>query len=334
MTRIRNIKDLAELAKVSTGTVSRALAGSGLISTATRERIQALATEHGFHPNAMARNLRTQRTGAIGVIIPMGHAAGQRMSDPFFMTILGYLTDGLSARGYDVLLSRVVPEDDGWLKRFVTSGRVDGVLVIGQSDQTEALDALADDYLPMVVWGGHTPGQGYCSVGTDNHHGAMLATQHLIARGCRRIDFFGNPNATEFRQRLDGCRAAMAEAGLGEQLRVLPAQLMPELAHAEIARYLASSTDVPDGIFAASDVIGVSALRALAEQGLRVPEDVRVISFDGMMLCQYTSPQLSSIAQDIESGAAHMIDILLRRIAGEKTESVVLEPRLEIRQSS
>ena len=70
MTRIRTIKDLAELAGVTAGTVSRALAGSELISTKTRERIQALADEHGFRPNVMARNLRTQRTGAIGVVIP------------------------------------------------------------------------------------------------------------------------------------------------------------------------------------------------------------------------------------------------------------------------
>jgi DNA-binding LacI/PurR family transcriptional regulator len=80
--KIRNIKELAELAGVSTGTVSRALAGSQLISLKTRERIQALADEHNFRPNALARNLRTQRTGAIGVLIPLGHETGQHMSDP------------------------------------------------------------------------------------------------------------------------------------------------------------------------------------------------------------------------------------------------------------
>ncbi|HWU01442.1 MAG TPA: LacI family DNA-binding transcriptional regulator, partial [Novosphingobium sp.] len=129
MNRIRNIKELAELAGVSTGTVSRALAGSELISLKTRERIQALAEEHGFRPNVMARNLRIQRTGAIGVLIPLGHETGQHISDPFFITMLGLLADALTERGYDLLLTRVIPADAAWLERYVDSGRVDGVLV-------------------------------------------------------------------------------------------------------------------------------------------------------------------------------------------------------------
>src|ERR1700712_5758931 len=102
MNRLRNIKDLADLAGVSAGTVSRALAGSDLISIRTREKVQALADKHGFRPNIMARNLRTQRTGAIGVMILQGPETRQHMADPFFMTILGLLADALSERGYDL----------------------------------------------------------------------------------------------------------------------------------------------------------------------------------------------------------------------------------------
>jgi len=143
MGKIRNIKELADLAGVSTGTVSRALAGSELISLKTRERIQALAREHDFRPNVLARNLRIQRTQTIGVLIPLGHEAGQHMSDPFFITMLGLLADALTERGYDLLLSRVVPADDGWLARMTDSGRVDGVIVIGQSDQAGTIDRVA-----------------------------------------------------------------------------------------------------------------------------------------------------------------------------------------------
>src|SRR6185369_1149868 len=100
---------LAILAGVSAGTVSRALAGSELISLKTRERIKALADEHGFRPHVLARNLRIQRTGAIGVVVPLAHSGGEQLADPFLIAMLGLLADALTERGYDLLLSRVVP---------------------------------------------------------------------------------------------------------------------------------------------------------------------------------------------------------------------------------
>jgi DNA-binding LacI/PurR family transcriptional regulator len=334
MNRIKNIKELAELAGVSTGTVSRALAGSELISQKTRERIQALADEHSFRPNVLARNLRIQRTGAIGVLIPLGHETGQHISDPFFITMLGLLADALTERGYDLLLSRVIPTDSGWLERMTTSGRVDGVIVIGQSDQSATLDAVAARYKPLVVWGGHGAGQVHCSVGSDNRKGGDLAASHLIAQGCERIAFFGDPKAQEIAQRLDGCRDAMERAGLADQLTVVPAHLVAEAAHPDIAAYLGQADQRPQGIFAASDVIAMSALRALAEQGLSVPGDVRVIGYDGLAMGEQTVPRLSTISQDLTEGAAHLVDMLLRRIAGEDTESVVMAPKLVVRMSS
>lgn len=334
MTRIRNIKELADMAGVSTGTVSRALAGSTLISASTRERIQAIAAEYGFKPNILARNLRTRKTGAIGVLIPLGHETGQHISDPFFITMLGLLADSLTERGYDLLLSRVIPANDSWLEVFVDSGRVDGVLVIGQSDQAATLDAVAERYRPLIVWGGHYPGQRHCSVGSDNFAGGGLAARHLIDRGCKRIAFFGDPRALEIGQRLDGCRAAMAEAGLADQLSVLPAHLIAEAAHPDIASYFATGGERPHGIVAASDVIAMSALRVLAEQGLSVPGDVRVVGYDGLALGEQTVPRLTTVSQDLTAGAAHLVDLLLRRIAGEDAESVILQPELVVRMSS
>ncbi len=334
MSKVRNIKDLADLAGVSTGTVSRALAGSELISSKTRERIQALADEHGFRPNVMARNLRIQRTGAIGVLIPLGHETGQHISDPFFITMLGLLADALTERGYDLVLSRVIPTDSRWLDRFVDSGRADGFIVIGQSDQAAVLDRVAARYRPLVVWGGHVEDQVHCSVGSDNRKGGHLAAQHLIERGCERIAFFGDPKSLEIGQRLDGCRDAMHEAGLDGYLTVLPAHLVAEAAHPDIAQFLGSTVYRPQGIVAASDVIAMSTLRALSEFGLSVPGDVRVIGYDGLAIGEQTVPRLSTISQDLTMGAQHLVDMLLRRIAGEATNSIVMEPKLIVRLSS
>lgn len=334
MTRIRNIKELAELAGVSTGTVSRALAGSELISQKTRERIQALADQYGFRPNVMARNLRIQRTGAIGVLIPLGHETGQHLSDPFFTTMLGLLADALTERGYDMLLSRVIPRDDDWLARYVDSGRVDGVILIGQSDQSAVIDQVAARYRAMVAWGANVEGQAHCSVGTDNRKGGEIATQHLIDGGCRRLVFFGDPCAIEIGERLEGCRDAMARAGLEDDLTVVPAHLVAELAAPEIARYLQAVEQRPHGIVAASDVIAMTALRALADAGLRVPEDVRVVGFDGLEISERTVPRLTTMRQDLARGVGHLVDLLLRRIAGEEAPSVVMEPELIVRGSS
>ena len=334
MTKIRNIKELAEIAGVSTGTISRALADSPLISVKTRARIQALAKEYDFRPNVMARNLRIQRTGAIGVLIPLGHETGQHLSDPFFVTMLGLIADALTERGYDLLLSRVIPTDSGWLDRYVDSGRVDGVIVIGQSDQSVVLDAVAARYRPLVAWGAHVQGQVHCSVGSNNRKGGDLAVSHLLSRGAQRIAFLGDPRAIEISERLEGSRDAMARAGLADSLTVVPAHLMPEAALPDIARFLATTKPRPEGIFAASDVIAMSAMRVLADMGLQVPGDIRVIGYDGLEMGEHTVPRLTTIRQNFALGATHLVDMLLRRIAGEETPSVVMEPELIMRSSS
>ncbi len=332
--KIRNIADLAKLAGVSPGTVSRALTDSGLISQKTRDKIKGLAREHDFRPSVMARNLRIQRTGAIAIVIPLGHETGQHISDPFFMSILGHLADALTERGHDLLLSRVVPQNNDWLDRLVDSGRVDGVVLIGQSDQTATIDAVAARYRPLVVWGGHGTAHTHCTVGSDNRLGGQLATEHLLARGCQRIAFFGDVRAPEIAERAAGYHAALAAAGQAPFGPELPVHLMIETAQAAISLYLQSHAAAPDGIVCASDVIAMSALKALTEHGLRVPHDVMVIGYDDVALAALTDPPLSTIRQDVASGAAHLVECLFQRIDGHDSASVVLAPQLIARGST
>jgi DNA-binding LacI/PurR family transcriptional regulator len=332
--KAKNITELAKLAGVSPGTVSRALANSELISKKTRDLVQALAREHGFRPNIMARNLRSRRSGAIGVLIPLGHETAQHISDPFFMSLLGSLADALTERGHDLLLSRVIPTDPEWLTNVVDSGRVDGVILIGQSDQSAVIDEVAQRFLPLVAWGANLPDQIHCSVGTDNFKGGELATRHLIERGAKRFAFLGDPIAPEIALRMEGTRAALAAAGLGDALEILPAHLTAENAHPAISQWLGDVDVVPDGIIAGSDVIALSTLRALAERGHSVPTKVRVIGYDDLPLANQTIPPLTTVRQDLVAGAAHLVDLLFRRIGGEKTSSIVLEPQLIVRGSS
>jgi len=331
--RIRNITDLAKLAGVSPGTVSRALADSPLIAKLTRARIQMIAQEHDFRPNAMARNLRIKRAGAIGVLIPSNHESGQPISDPIVMALLGHLTDALTERGYDLLLSRVVPDNRNWLSRAAETGRVDGLILIGQSDQSEVIDELASRYLPLVVWGSESSGQAHCSVGSDNRKGGELATRHLIERGCRNFAFLGDSAIPELSERIAGCRAALAHAGLKDALTIFPAILTEQSQHPDLMNWVEKSKGAPCGIIAASDIIAMTALRVLNGPSISVPDDVRIVGYDDLPFAGHTIPPLTTIRQDLMASAAHLVDLLFRRIGGEPVPSAMIEPKLVVRQS-
>ena len=328
---IRNLNDLANATGLSKSTVSRALAGNLVVSATTRARVTALASASDFQINQTARNLRLKRAQAIGVVLPMGHEIGQHLSDPFFITMLAHLADALTERGYDVLLSRVIPTDDGWLDRLVASGRTDGVIIIGQSDQTAVIDRVAARFLPIVVWGANLPGQRHCSVGTDNYLGGAMAARHLVGNGRQRLVFYGNPDAPEIGQRHRGFADAVAAAGVNG--RLLSVRMAAEAAFAAIADDLALQP-VPDGIVAASDTIAMMAIRALAERRLRVPEDVAIVGYDDVVLAAHTTPPLTTIRQDLTRGAALLVELLFRRMAGEAARSIVLPPELIVRASS
>lgn len=333
--RIRNISELAKLAGVSAGTVSRALAGKDLVNQQTRERIQALAREHGFRPNQMASRLRTGQTGVIGVVIPLGHERRQHISDPFFMTMLGHLADRLTEGGYDLMLSRVIPsEREDWLDRIVDSGMLDGVLMIGQSDQFETIERIAEIYRPLVVWGTRREDQRHCVVGTDSFAGGQLAAGHLLARGCRRIAFFGDTKGFEIEQRMAGARAAIAASGTVATLQVCPVPLSQEDMSGPIAAELDRVAGSIDGIFAASDMIAIATVRLLHERGLSVPDDIALVGFDDLPLTTQTVPQITTIRQDIARGAQIMVDSLMQRIAGTDSPSEIMQPQLVVRESA
>ena len=334
MSTVRTLADLARIAGVSAATVSRSLANSDLIAQETRQRIRLLADLHGFRPNQVARNLRTQKAGAIGVVIPLGHERGQHLSDPFFMHLLGYLADELAERGQNLLLSRVIPDGPDWLDRIIGAGHVDGVIVVGQSDQAATLDRVARTQARLVVWGAYMPGQNYCSVGTDNRQGGALAAAHLVAQGCRSIVFFGDSGVPEMAQRLQGCRETLSPTGPAQLCRVLPVHLTAAGAYDDITRYIASGADELDGIFAASDVIAMTALRVMAEFGRSVPGDVRVVGFDDLPLAAQTVPPLTTLRQNIAQGASLLVELLFKQITGAPVNSVEMPAQLIVRRSS
>ena len=328
------MSDIAAIAKVSKSTVSRALAGSPLISERTRERIIQIAQSRGYAVNPAARSLRMGQTNTIAVLIPLKHAPRQHVYDPFFTEMLTHLGDALGARGYDLLLSKVTDTSANWLEEPIRSRRADGVIVIGQSLEHKYMNAAAASGAPFVVWGAKLPRQRYVSVGTNNWEGGAMATRHLLERGRRRIAFLGDHRAPEVLERYRGYTAALAASRLQPNPDIdLPVPFGAEETLQALHELFRSHIPV-DGIVAASDVIAMSALRALDEAGMRAPNDVSVVGFDDITLAAYTTPPLTTVRQDIAKGASLLVEKLLCLLQGDVAETAQMPPNLIVRSTT
>ena len=333
MKQVKTLADIALIAGVTPATVSRALSDNARISAATKRRVLAIADEHGFRINQTARNLRLGKTHSIGVVLPLGHESAQRVSDPFYTALIGHLMEGLAQREHAMLLSAVMPHDSEWLTTLSRSGRVDGIVVLCQSDQDAVLRSVGRHYLPMVVWGETSAGAGdYCCVGTDNRRGGRLATEHLLKGGRRRIAFAGMTDIPELAARHQGYLDAHDAAGIkpGPQIAV-PLAFNPDapMFHEQFTDH----TDI-DALVAASDMIAMGAIRALAHAGRRVPEDVRVVGYDDVSLAAHTLPTLTTIRQDLQAAAQRLLALLFDRIAGKPAPSEHIPLQLIERQSA
>jgi len=326
--------DIARLAGVHVSTVSRALSGSPLVERRVRERILAIAKRDGYVVNRAARSLRTNRTHTLTVAIPLAHERGQALTDPFFTAMLGHLADEITRHGFALHLEKIVPPMDDWLQKLIAARRSDGIIVIGQSTEHAALERAAATYAPLVVWGGHLGKQRYCVVGTDNVNGARVAAEHLLACGRRRIVFVGDPAIPEIRLRRDGYDLALERAPRGHAPpRVIKAHMTHEAAHTAMRRFIDSRAQF-DAVFAATDVIAIGSMRALAASGYSIPADVAVVGYDDIAMAAHVHPSLTTVRQDLARGAGLLVDLVLRRIAGERTESVILPAELVVRDST
>jgi DNA-binding LacI/PurR family transcriptional regulator len=326
--------EVARRAGVSLSTVSRALAGSPLISEATRRTVQQAAASLDYRVDAAGSSLRTGLTRTVGVVIPLAHAANQSLSDPFFLDIVGAIADELSASGYSMLLAKVTEDPSDWIATVARGRRADGIIMIGQSLHHEALNKLAASEFPLVVWGTKMKGQRYITVGSDNEAGGQLATSHLISQGCREIVFLGDPAAPEVGARLDGYVRALQAAGIQRTPRLeVPVRFGSDTAYHATASLLDANVSF-DGVVACSDVFAMSAMRALIERGRKIPADVALVGFDDIPFAAFTSPPLTTIRQNCHVGARLLVEKLMRAIRHEPNESMVIPTEPIVRGSS
>lgn len=330
--------DIAYLAGVSQPTVSRALRGSRAISAATRARIEAIARELNYTVDKNASSLRSQRANTIALLFFEEQGADDSAINPFFLAMLGAITRQCANRGLDLLISFQKMEDD-WHTRYQDSHRADGLILLGYGDYTlyeQRLMGLVAQGTRFVRWGSVRPDNIGATVGSDNFGAGRAAGRHLIEQGRRSIAFLGTADEhfPEFADRYRGLLAAQHEAGLPHNPALqLPAYTTEDDGHGA-ARALIESGVPFDAIFAGSDLIAIGAMRALAQAGLRVPEDVAIVGFDDIPAASMTSPPLTTMVQDLKGAGALLIETLLGQIEGRDAPSPTLPTRLTIRRSS
>lgn len=327
--------DIARMAGVSTATVSRALSDSPLIQAATRARIQDLARSLNYQVNAGAASLRRREVSTVGVVIledrdrPM-----QAASDPFVMGLVGSLADALADNGQDMLLARYKADRRTQLASLVDSGRVAGLIMMGQWSWHDALNELARRGVPLVVWGAAPPGTLYPVVGSDNERGGYLATRHLLQQGCRRLGFLGDLQHPEVALRHAGFVRALSEAGLPEPTGWQHPIAFEAPDTDSIVEQWAAADDWPEGVFVCSDLAAITLIRALADRGVPVPQRVKVVGYDDIPLAAHTHPSLTTVCQPIGRAGQALVQVLSQRLEGHFCPPVMLPTELCVRESS
>ena len=326
--------DIARLAGVSVSTVSRALAGSSLVNPETRTRIAELARSLNYSINIGAQNLRLGHNNTVAVIVPYDPQTRQHLSDPFFLSLIGSVADALTERGHDMLLTRVDADRLDQAAQVFHTGRAMGIVLVGQWHHHDQLNSMAVQGVPFVVWGAQLPQQLYATVGGDNLHGGRLATAHLLQGGARRVLFMGDPELPEIGQRRDGWQAAHADAGLqADPALSLAVPFVTGQIQQAVADALARGLRF-DALFAASDLMAMTAVNMLRQHGVRVPEDVRVVGYDDIALAEHFHPALSTVRQPIADAGQALVRSLLEQLAGVRSRSIALPTTLVVRASS
>ncbi|TQV84813.1 LacI family transcriptional regulator [Exilibacterium tricleocarpae] len=329
------MSDLAKMAGVSKSTVSRALAGSDLVNKETRALIQKLAAEHNYRINTNARNFFLQNSLTIAVLLPSANKGDWRISDPFFLELLGGIAEAVNEKGHQLLLAKTHPQTGNWIEDFINAHTTDGVILIGQGSQHQKINEIAEHFKGLSVWGAEVDdGQHYATVGSDNELGGYKATRHLIDQGRRHIVFLGYTTLPEVSLRHAGYQRALLEVGLP-----IDKQLERPARHSRSAGYASTKKLIEagvtfDAIFAVSDLFAMAAITALQEEGIRVPEDVAVVGYDDVAISAFYNPPLTSIRQDRTEGGRLLVDNLLAAIDGETPPCRVLDTELIVRKSS
>ncbi len=332
-----SIKDIAKAAGVSHSTVSRALSDSPLVKPETKARIQRLAHDMGYSPDARARSLVKGQTRTVGVVVTT-------IVDPFVAEVVQGIESTAHDHDYTVILSssNAQPEREIAAVEMLRSKRVDGVIVTSSRIGALYLAHLERIGVPIVLINNHSENGGRYtySVSVDNRHGGHLVTEYLIQLGHRRIAYVSRPSDYQSNLgRLAGYRQALAEAGIAFD----PTLVVPGTGRADGGEralpLLMALDEPPSAVFCYNDMTAIGLLRAAREAGVQVPSDLAVAGFDDIALASYVCPPLTTIAQPKAEMGRRAFQMALALMMAENPvaegfSDVTVKGKLVVRESS
>lgn len=333
------LEEIAALAGVSRSTVSRVVNNQARVSAATRDRVQRIVRERGYHPNVAARSLARRHSQAVGLVLP---SSLSNLASPYYSLVMQGVTSACDQRGYSLMLSPATLQSANGYAHIISSGLVDGVLVATSSVGLPFLHWLDKQSCPFVLMGRQPELPGINTVSPDYEQGAAMAAQHLLWLGYRRIGIITGPPANGGAQlRRDSFLAALANAG-----RPCPAEYVIESDFSEqggeaAMRTLLGMRPRPQAVFCSADLPAVGAMQSIRQAGLRVPEDIAIVGFDDIPMAQSVEPPLTTVRQPIQQigfvATNMLIDILETRVCEPsrrlEPQHVVLPTELIVRES-
>ncbi len=314
------LKKIAKGFDVSISTVSKALKDSHEISEEVKERIQAFAKYYHYKPNSLALNLRNQKTKTIGVIIP-------QIVHHFFSKVISGIEHIANEKGYNVMicLSNESYEKEVLNMDMLASGVVDGIIVSVAKQTEEKGDythfkELINNGIPLVLFDRKIDEIQCNKVLVDDFGGGYIAAQHLIDIGCKKIAILTTPNhVTVGNIRLEGYIKALTDNNMlvDESLIV---KVIEDHDIADQIKEIFRKSNCPDGIFAVNEIYAATAVKIAKNKGLNVPNDIAIMGFTDGLISQFSSPQLTTVAQHGFTMGEKSMEILLEELNQQDTD--------------
>ena len=331
-----NLADVARLAGVSKTSASMALADSSRVASETKVRVRKAAAELGYVPHFAASALRSQRADTIAVVLP--HVSRHVFSHPVFIDLLEGISTAANDLDLSVLLStaRSAEDESSAYSRIIRGRQAAGVIVAAASTHDPNPRDVHDAGYPVVVVGRLPRSSDVASVGIDDIGGAKAVIGHLIeTHGARRIGHISGPlDHQSSIDKRDGYVAALADAGLSIDPRLFFEGNYEEASGREAALFLRPHLQPGDAMFFANDQMAMGAIEEWRRAGVRVPEDVRIVSYDNHPMSRHASPPLTTVGADMVGVGETALKQLNRLIRGETNLATIEFPtNLIVRQS-
>ncbi|CDF59070.1 LacI family DNA-binding transcriptional regulator [Thermobrachium celere] len=330
------IKEVAEKAGVSPSTVSRVISDSPRISEETKERVRKVMKELGYHPNAIARSLVSRTTNTIGIVMP--RAADEVFLNPFFPEALRGIAKCTHQEGYCMLITTGNTDEEQLesLKTVVNGGRVDGLILMYSKINDPILKAVKKMHVPFVMIGRPPKKEDLDFVDNDNVEAAFNATEYLIRMGHRRIGLInGSLNLVVSIDRFEGYKRALKKYNIDIDESIITSSEFVQEGGYEGMKKILKSPKPPTAIITTDDLMAFGAIKAAKDMGVKIPQDISIMSFNNIPLSEFATPPLTSVEINAYTLGYEAAKIVIDKLKGRCSETVskVLKTHIIHRQS-